>query len=249
MNKVIIKLLALIAVISLFTTALMVASAEDGITTSSELGTTSSEIVSSDNGLTSSEDTTTSEAPVSSEAPIVSEPIQSSEVIITSSEVQTTVSSTTSSTTNKSNTSSKKSKKKNNKKTSSKKKTESYTPNNYYNGYESISGEWEGGKDNDEQDIQNTSSSKPLSKHITNPKKVVQNWIWLPVLIGLGCIGVLIYTNMYLFKNGKHTKEGVMSANFDYADEEPYEQETETEIEVQEDDPFAAENFFNFDDE
>ena len=252
MNNTIIKILSLIAVICFSTTALMIAKAEDDGLTSSSIETTSSEQVSSvESQPVESEPETTSSEIVSSEEITSSEVIASSETVsITSSKTQTTVSKKTESkkTTSKKNTSSKKSsKKKSSKKSSTKDNDNGYTPNNYNNGYESISGEWEGGKDKEQ--VEETSSAKKLSKHITNPKKVVQRWIWLPVLIGLGCVGVLVYTNMYLFKNGKHTKVGVRTASFDYADEEPYKEEVEAEKEEHDDDPFSAENFFNFDDE
>lgn len=255
MNNTIIKILSIIAVICFSTTALMMANAEDGGTLSSGSSTVSSDItsssvssdpVSSDSGTISSNVSSSEGISTSSETTISSE---TSSVV--SSEVQSIVSeSSTSKTSSKESTSSKtSSKKKKSKKSSSKKSSSgSYTPNNYNNGYESISGEWEGGQDKEEPEKEVT-STKELSKHITNPKKVVQRWIWLPVLIGIGCVGVLIYTNMYLFKNGKHTKAGVQSFSFDYADEEPYEAETEHEPEKSEDDPFSAENFFNFDDE
>lgn len=252
MNNTITKLLSIIAVICLSTTLLMVASAENGGNVSSGNDTISSESstpAESSTPVSSGDDTLSSEI-VSSQEPVSSETTVSSETSsVVSSEVQSTVSKPTESkTSSKESTSSKTSSKKKNKKTSSKKSSSSYTPNNYNNGYESISGEWEGGKDKEEQEKE-TSSTKKLSKHITNPKKVVQRWIWLPVLLALGCVGVLIYTNMYLFKNGKHTKAGVNSFSFDYADEEPFEPEIEHEPKTNEDDPFSAENFFNFDDE
>lgn len=126
---------------------------------------------------------------------------------------------------------------------------------------ESISDKWDG-KETEIVSDESTSSSRQLSKHLTDPKKAMMKWIWLPVLLGLACIAFLVYYNVYYLKNsGSHSKKNKTEINtdtdsgenteesdfFDFDNEldEPVAEEDEKT----QTDPFSAENFFNFDNE
>ena len=133
--------------------------------------------------------------------------------------------------------------------------TSYYTPS-YDAG--SMSDKWEG----EETELEETNSVRELSKHLTNPKKELLKWIWLPILIALICIGALIYINVYVY-GGKHTAFGKKENDsynyisgddfvyFDGDDEINAEEENylQTEEGGPDDDPFSADNFFHFDNE
>ena len=117
----------------------------------------------------------------------------------------------------------------------------------------SKSGTWEGGNANIEiESSKAVSSSKALSKHITNPKKEILKLIWIPVLIGLICVGVLLYMNLYYYKKKpqkhipKHSAKAQKRAAF--SEDKPQEGKPANSNKQIDDDPFSAENFFHFDD-
>ena len=146
--------------------------------------------------------------------------------------------------------------------------SDSYTPD--YSSYddtaetESISGEW----DSDKKILEvNEPEKRELTKNITNPKKQMQIWLFLPIVIGLACIGILIYVNIYLpkhpekswiyggksakgsaektAKGGKHSaKNGVKT--YKPGDFSKNKEQEDTKPQA---DPYSADNFFNFDDD
>lgn len=111
---------------------------------------------------------------------------------------------------------------------------------------------WEGGSAGVEVvSSKAVSSGKALSKHLTNPKKEILKLIWIPVLIALACIGVLLYTNLYLYKKKaqKHVPKHSAKAQKKAASGNSVQDEVPTDKKAQkDDDPFSAENFFHFDD-
>ena len=111
---------------------------------------------------------------------------------------------------------------------------------------------WEGGSAGVEVvSSKAVSSGKALSKHLTNPKKEILKLIWIPVLIALACIGVLLYTNLYLYKKKaqKHVPKHSAKAQKKAARGADKKDEGAADKKVQkDDDPFSAENFFHFDD-
>lgn len=265
-NKALVKIIAILAALSMALTVTLVAygegeqggdqtssvaSVSSVPATSSEAAPTVSSEVSSPN--TSAPEVSSEQAPVDSSASsseIVSSDVASSEVVSVQSTVET-VSSKTSSTSSKKKTSSKKG---NANKTDN--GNESQVTNYYTPSYDagSMSEKWEG----EHTELEETSSVRELSKHLVNPKKELLKWIWLPVLVALLCIGALIYINVYVYgkKNSKVRKaeDGFTYAigdDFIYLDEsdEIEEDELEEENNNVEEDPFSAENFFNFDNE
>lgn len=114
---------------------------------------------------------------------------------------------------------------------------------------------WEGGSAGVEVvSSKAVSSGKALSKHLTNPKKEILKLIWIPVLIALACIGVLLYTNLYLYKKKapkhvpKHSAKAQKKAASGSGADADAKNEVPTKKAQKDDDPFSAENFFHFDD-
>lgn len=265
---------ALISVLTgiciLITTVVFAYAVEDssGAVSSSAEPSSAESFVSSENTPTVSSEISTSSESVSIESSSVASSVASETV----SETQSVVSEsgTTSSKTQSKTSSSKKSNTSSKKATSSKKQTTSkstvsksvastysrttgYAPTTPDYDNESGSAEWEGDKTEIEEE--ESSSGRELSELVFNPKKIMQRWIWLPIIIALICIGILVFTNFYLFKNGKHTAKSVKDMKhdtdedadtFDDSDTEEYEPEKESGGES---DPYSADNFFNFDDE
>lgn len=128
--------------------------------------------------------------------------------------------------------------------------TASVDQDQYNNG--SKSDTWEGGSAGVEVvSSKAVSSGKALSKHLTNPKKEILKLIWIPVLIALACIGVLLYTNLYLYKKKeqKHVPKHSAKAQKKAASGADAKDEGAADKKAQkDDDPFSAENFFHFDD-
>ncbi len=267
-NKALVKIIAILAALSMALTVTLVVYGEGeqgGDQTSSVASVSSVPAISSEvaptvsseiNSVVSSAPEVSSEqTPVESAVPSepVSSEIVSSEVAPIESTVQT-VSSKASST------SSKKKKPSSNKGKTSKVDTtgneQSQVTNYYTPSYDagSMSEKWEG----EHTELEETSSVRELSKHLINPKKELLKWIWLPVLVALLCIGALIYINVYVYgkKNSKVRKaeDGFTYAigdDFIYLDEsdETYDDDLKNDEDGNAEDPFSAENFFNFDNE
>lgn len=135
-------------------------------------------------------------------------------------------------------------------KTNSYSAAESYEqPVASYEDTDSISDKWNG-KKTELESSESTSSARKLSKHLTDPKKAMMKWIWLPVLIALGCIAFLVYYNMYYIKNGGiHSKKkgnGKKGKKDDGSFKDVHSSENSSDTK-KDDDPFSADNFFNFD--
>lgn len=261
-NKALVKLLTIITVLSLGFTIAIVAYGEDGGVSepntfsipseTSSVVSESSEVSTPESSLTSGTKSETSSTEVISSdvSSVVS--ITSSEQSITSSQITSTqVASSVSSKVTISKTTSTSSKEKPKKEENDNKtESQSQAPQTYYTqSYDagSINGTW----DSNGEELEATSSQRELSKHIANPKKILLKWIWLPVLIALGCIGGLIYINVYVY--GSKAKSKTVNDGFVYADEHGFaylnEEEEEAPQHEIEDDPYSAENFFNFSDD
>lgn len=267
-NKALVKIIAILAALSMALTVTLVAygEGEQGgdqtssvASVSSTVPATSSEAtptVSSEvsSVVSSTPEVSSEQTPVESAVPseTVSSEVVSSDAAPIESAAQTVSSKT-------SNTSSKKKKLSSNKGKNSKVDTtgneQSQVTNYYTPSYDagSMSGKWEG----EHTELEETSSVRELSKHLINPKKELLKWIWLPVLIALLCIGALIYINVYVYgpKNSKLQKgeDGFTYAigdDFIYLDETDMSEEAELQEDEnngEQEDPFSAENFFNFD--
>jgi len=270
------KIIAALTVLTLVFSTVLLSQAEEDPTNPvpSEIPSQESSVVASSDSSsavegTPSEDTGVSSSQVTSQiasSEVVSSQEASSVETVSSTPVQS-VESTTSSkvsskvTSSKKNTSSKK-------KTSSKKQTatssrseSSYqattgTTTSYDYGYqEEGSDKWEGESTELES---NESEGKELSEHLFDFERFLKKWIWIPIVVSIICAGVLIYVNLYLYKNGKHTARGVEDALYEQGSEEyddseidfnqDSEMENEPEVGDDDDDPYSAENFFKFED-
>lgn len=263
-NKALVKIIAILAALSMALTVTLVAygEGEQGgdqtssvASVSSVVSVVSSEVAPSEDANVSSElEVSSEEAPVDSvesSTEVVSSELDTTSVVSDVSSVET-VSSKSSSTSSKKKTSSKKGSTNKTDKGNESQVTNYYTPS-YDAG--SMSEKWEG----EHTKLEETSSVRELSKHLVNPKKELLKWIWLPVLVALLCIGTLIYINVYVYgkKNSKVRKadDGFTYAigdDFIYLDESDETDEDELENDENnnvEEDPFSAENFFNFDNE
>lgn len=280
-NKILVKIFSVLVLLSLLLTATLVAYGEnepagDTPSVSTPVDSSTPESIpdqpvnNSSQVEASSVETSTEQQTTSSSEAVSTESIVSSQEQIVSSEVSSiedgSVETTESKSSKESNTSSKKKKPSKDKGSTSKKQnttsnsqTQSYVTSYYTPSYDagSMSDKWEGEK----TELEETSSVRELSKHLTNPKKELLKWIWLPILIALLCIGALIYINVYVY-GGKHNAlarkasegygfndgnefvylDGDDEAHLD--DEEDYLQKNDAD-----DDPFSADNFFHFDEE
>ena len=280
-NKILVKIFSVLVLLSLLLTATLVAYGENDLTggtpsvstpvdSSTAESTPDQPVNNSSQAEASSVETSTEQQPTSSSESVSAESIVSSQEQIVSSEVSSievsSVETTNTESSKASNTSSKKKKPSKDKGSTSKKQntnsnsqiqsqvTSYYTPS-YDAG--SMSDKWEG----EETELEETSSVRELSKHLTNPKKELLKWIWLPILIALLCIGALIYINVYVY-GGKHNPLGrKASEGYGYNSESEFvylDGEDDVHIDDEEDylqknddddDPFSADNFFHFDNE
>lgn len=275
-NKFFLRLISVVFAVSLMCTAAIAAYAtgtedgQDNPTTSSSGSQTSS-----DGGDTPASSLITSDTQASSQQSASSENVSSNNDAA-SSKAPSVTSSKTVSSKKKNTTSSKKSKSSKKSATASKAskvsytaQTTSYVDSSYDAG--SISDKWDN-DDNSADSSSAVSSQRKLSKHIVDPKREVLKWIWVPVVIGLACIGVLVYVNMYMFKGdkyiGKHSAKGKGASGRnkkysggkknnakqkDVADDfnDDYDivssSSQKPKAKKRDDDPFSADNFFNFD--
>lgn len=280
-NKALVKIFSVLVVLSVLLTATLVAYGENdpasdtpSVSTPMDSSTAESTpdqpVNNSSQAEASSVEASTEQQPTSSNEAVSTESIVSSQEQVVSSEVSSievsSVESTDTESGKTSNTSSKKKKPSKDKNSSSKKqnavsnsKPQSQVTSYYTPSYDagSMSDKWEG----DQTVLEETSSVRELSKHLTNPKKELLKWIWLPILIALLCIGALIYINVYVY-GGKHNALAIKaSEGYGHNDESEFiylddEDDTHTDDEENylqknddDDDPFSADNFFHFDNE